>query len=64
MPRKPAAEANAPAATVHDLTLVRGQGGELHQVADRDTDVLTTAQGGARSQTTKIALRSAHVAPR
>ena len=60
MPRKPAAEANAPAATVHDLTLVRGQGGELHQVADRDTDVLTTAQGGPVSDdqnTLKIGAR-------
>ncbi|RWC26024.1 MAG: catalase [Mesorhizobium sp.] len=28
------------------MTLVRGQGGELHQVAEGDTDVLTTAQGG------------------
>ncbi|MER9331905.1 catalase [Mesorhizobium sp. M0488] len=49
MPRKPVAEANAPTATVHDLTLVRGQGGELHQVAEGDTDVLTTAQGGPLS---------------
>ncbi|TIN15115.1 MAG: catalase, partial [Mesorhizobium sp.] len=46
MPRKPVAEASVPTATVHDLTLVRGQGGELHQVAKGDTDVLTTAQGG------------------
>ncbi|TRC98323.1 catalase [Mesorhizobium sp. WSM4303] len=46
MPRKPVAEANAPTATVHDLTLNRGQGGELHQLAEGDTDVLTTAQGG------------------
>jgi len=60
MARKPAAEANAPTATVHDLTLVRGQGGELHQVAQGDIDVLTTAQGGpvSNDQTTlKIGAR-------
>ena len=33
-------------ATVHDQKLTRGQGGELHQIADRDVAVLTTAQGG------------------
>jgi catalase len=33
-------------ATIHDQTLVRGAGGELHQHADGDTPVLTTAQGG------------------
>ncbi|HEY9344518.1 MAG TPA: catalase, partial [Inquilinus sp.] len=31
---------------IHDQTLVRGHGGELHQVAEGDTPVLTTAQGG------------------
>ena len=46
MPRKPVSEAKASTTTVHDLTLLRGQGGELHQVAQGDTDVLTTAQGG------------------
>ncbi len=33
-------------ATIHDQTLVRGNGGELHQVAEGDIPVLTTAQGG------------------
>jgi catalase len=31
---------------IHDQTLVRGNGGELHQIAEGDTPVLTTAQGG------------------
>ncbi|MDO9418491.1 catalase C [Pararhizobium sp.] len=31
--------------TVHDQTLLRGAGGELHQVAEGDGPVLTTAQG-------------------
>ena len=31
---------------IHDQKLVRGAGGELHQVADSDGPVLTTAQGG------------------
>ena len=33
-------------ARIHDQTLVRGEGGELHQVSDDKTDILTTAQGG------------------
>jgi catalase len=33
-------------AKVHDQTLLRGHGGELHQVAEGDTPILTTAQGG------------------
>jgi catalase len=33
-------------ATVHDQKLLRGDGGELHQTAQGDTPVLTTAQGG------------------
>ncbi|MER8574372.1 catalase [Mesorhizobium sp. M1338] len=45
MARK-AAPPNPNAATIHDQTLVRGQGGELHQVAEGNTDYLTTAQGG------------------
>ncbi|MBZ9657302.1 catalase [Phyllobacterium lublinensis] len=32
--------------TVHDQTLYRGEGGELHQIAGNDTPLLTTAQGG------------------
>ncbi|UOK72377.1 catalase [Ancylobacter polymorphus] len=34
------------AARIHDQTLTRGAGGELHQFAEGDTQVLTTAQGG------------------
>lgn len=33
-------------ATIHDQKLQRGEGGELHQFAEGDTPVLTTAQGG------------------
>ncbi|MFC3727060.1 catalase [Neoaquamicrobium sediminum] len=33
------------AATIHDQSLMRGHGGELHQTAEGDTPVLTTAQG-------------------
>ena len=33
-------------ATIHDVKLERGAGGELHQTAGGDTPVLTTAQGG------------------
>ncbi|MFU0505793.1 catalase [Pseudaminobacter sp. NGMCC 1.201702] len=33
-------------ATIHDQRLERGQGGELHQIAEGDTPILTTAQGG------------------
>ena len=33
-------------ARIHDQTLLRGNGGELHQIAEGDTPVLTTAQGG------------------
>jgi catalase len=32
--------------TIHDQKLVRGNGGELHQTAEGDTPILTTAQGG------------------
>ncbi|PDT15438.1 catalase HPII [Rhizobium sp. J15] len=32
--------------TIHDQKLLRGAGGELHQTADPNTPVLTTAQGG------------------
>lgn len=37
---------SASGVTIHDQTLVRGNGGELHQIAGGDTPVLTTAQGG------------------
>jgi catalase len=33
-------------ATIHDQKLERGDGGELHQIAEGDIPVLTTAQGG------------------
>ncbi|MCJ8142244.1 catalase [Ancylobacter sp. A5.8] len=33
-------------AAIHDQTLHRGAGGELHQIAEGDTPVMTTAQGG------------------
>lgn len=33
-------------ATIHDQKLQRGEGGELHQLAEGTTPVLTTAQGG------------------
>ena len=32
--------------TIHDQKVERGNGGELHQFADGDTPLLTTAQGG------------------
>ena len=32
-------------ATIHDQKLERGNGGELHQIAEGDHPVLTTAQG-------------------
>jgi catalase len=44
MARKPAAKSDA--ATIHDQALVRGDGGELHQIAEGHVDILTTAQGG------------------
>ena len=33
-------------ATIHDQKLQRGAGGELHQIAEGDTEIQTTAQGG------------------
>ena len=46
MTRNPANTTSGKAASIHDQTLVRGNGGELHQIADDGTDTLTTAQGG------------------
>ena len=37
---------NPATVTIHDQQLIRGAGGELHQVAEGDTPVLTTANGG------------------
>lgn len=34
------------AAIIHDQKLIRGNGGELHQIAEGETETLTTAQGG------------------
>lgn len=45
MARKPAAPSPYDTATIHDLKLSRGQGGELHQIAEEGGDVLTTAHG-------------------
>ncbi|MDF2619876.1 MAG: catalase [Xanthobacteraceae bacterium] len=33
-------------ANIHDQALLRGNGGELHQIAEGSTPVMTTAQGG------------------
>ena len=41
-----AKSAAATSAVIHDQKLTRGEGGELHQIAQGDTPVLTTAQGG------------------
>ena len=38
-------EATLSKAKIHDRTLLCGAGGELHQIAEGDTPVLTTAQG-------------------
>ena len=43
-PRKPNAAAKT-SAKVHDQTLSRGAGGELHQTAGGSIPALTTAQG-------------------
>lgn len=45
MARKATAEART-TAKLHDQTLKRGEGGELHQVREGETPILTTAQGG------------------
>ena len=39
-------QSSSTTATIHDQKLVRGKGGELHQIAEGDAPVLTTAQGG------------------
>src|SRR5690606_24455547 len=43
---KSARQSSGTPATIHDQKLERGNGGELHQIAEGDTDILTTAQGG------------------
>jgi len=39
-------KSTATTAQVHDQKMARGNGGELHQLAEGETPVLTTAQGG------------------
>ncbi|MEX0404150.1 catalase [Aquibium sp. LZ166] len=43
---KTTTQSSSTTATIHDQKLVRGKGGELHQIAEGDAPVLTTAQGG------------------
>ena len=43
---KNARQSSGKHATIHDQKLTRGNGGELHQIAEGETEVLTTAQGG------------------
>ena len=43
---KSARQSSGTPATIHDHKLERGNGGELHQIAEGDGPVLTTAQGG------------------
>ncbi|UCI10673.1 catalase [Mesorhizobium sp. B1-1-8] len=45
MPRKATPADIKSAAAIHDQTLIRGNGGELHQVTEGETEVLTTALG-------------------
>jgi catalase len=46
MARTPAKTSPGKTVGIHDQKLVRGNGGELHQIAEGDTEILTTAQGG------------------
>lgn len=46
---KTARQSSGKPAIIHDQKLGRGNGGELHQIADGDVPVLTTAQGGPAS---------------
>jgi catalase len=46
---KSSRSSNGKQATIHDQKLNRGEGGELHQIAEGDVPVLTTAQGGPLS---------------
>jgi len=46
MAKKPTNSFVSDKVTIHDQTLSRGNGGELHQIAEGDTPVLTTSQGG------------------
>ena len=44
--KKPGSKVSKPTASIHDQTLQRGDGGELHQIAEDGFPTLTTAQGG------------------
>ncbi|MBP1884543.1 catalase [Sinorhizobium mexicanum] len=46
MAKRNARPANSRSAVIHEQKLTRGNGGELHQIAEDGTPVLTTAQGG------------------
>ena len=43
---KPRQSSPSTVAAIHDQKMIRGPGGELHQVAEGETPALTTAQGG------------------
>jgi catalase len=43
---KSSKRSNGKSAIIHDQKLQRGEGGELHQIAEAEVPVLTTAQGG------------------
>jgi catalase len=43
---KSSKRSNGKSAIIHDQKLQRGEGGELHQIAEAEVAVLTTAQGG------------------
>ncbi len=45
MARTPAKTKSGKVAKIHDQKLMRGSGGELHQTADADAEILTTSQG-------------------
>lgn len=46
MAKRNSRPANSKSAIIHEQKLTRGNGGELHQLAEDGTPVLTTAQGG------------------
>ncbi|MCZ4091304.1 catalase [Sinorhizobium psoraleae] len=46
MAKRNSRPANSKSAVVHEQKLTRGNGGELHQIAETGTPILTTAQGG------------------
>ncbi|MDK1490817.1 catalase [Sinorhizobium sp. 7-81] len=46
MAKRNSRPANSKSAVIHEQKLTRGNGGELHQIAETGTPILTTAQGG------------------